>query len=492
MNRSQSPEFDVLIIGSGFAGLCMAIQLRREGRASFVVLEQGPEVGGTWRVNTYPGCACDVPSHLYSYSFECNPDWSRTYPRQAEIWQYLRDCADKYDVRRSIRFNTQVREASFDETHGFWSVHTADGGVVTARVLVSGMGGLSRPNVPALRGLDRFEGPAFHSAEWDSSFDPTGKRVAVIGTGASSIQIVPQIAPDVEQLHLFQRSPPWIVPKPDRPIRGWEKALFRWIPGYMRATRHVLYLRQEILGFGYSMNPRLLALPRRWALRNLARQVPDDDLRADLTPDYHIGCKRVLLTNDYLPALCRSNVDVVTDAITEIGRHGVVTNDGVERPVDAIIFGTGFRTMDLLSPVRFVGRGGVVLNDLWSELPRAYFGVTAAGFPNLFFIIGPNSRVANNSIIFMMEAQVDYIMKCLRSMRRQGARTLEVKPEVQDAYNRELVERTRSTVFKTGCTSWYLDAKGESPILWPGLTSEYWLRSRRVRTGDFAFEGASD
>lgn len=252
----------------------------------------------------------------------------------------------------------------------------------------------------------------------------------------------------------------------------------------------MLYLRQEVLGFGYSMNPRLLALPRRWALRNLKRQVPDPKLRADVTPDYHIGCKRVLLTNDYLPALCRPNVEVVTDAITEIRPRGVVTNDGLERPVDAVIFGTGFRTMDLLSPVRFVGRDGVVLNDLWSELPRAYFGVTAAGFPNLFFIIGPNSRVANNSIIFMMEAQVEYIVKCIRSMRRKGAGTMEVRPGVQDAYNRRLVERTRSTVFKTGCTSWYLDAKGESPILWPGLTSEYWLRSRRVRTNDFAYGGA--
>jgi cation diffusion facilitator CzcD-associated flavoprotein CzcO len=485
-----SADVDVLIIGAGFAGICMGMHLRRAGHESFLILEQGTDVGGTWRDNTYPGCACDVPSHLYSYSTECNPDWSRMYPTQVEIWDYLRACADKHRLGPVIRFNTEVREAVFDETAGFWRVGTAAGEAFTARIVVSGMGGLSRPEIPALPGLDRFEGPTFHSARWNSAFDPQGKRVAVVGTGASAIQFVPQIAPVVDRLHLFQRTPPWTLPKPDRAIRDWERTLFRWVPGYMRAFRNYLYWQQEVLGLGYTVNPKYMTLLRKWALSNLRKKVPDPVLRAKLTPDYLIGCKRILLTNDYLPALCRPNVEVVTDGIAEVRERSILGADGVEREVDAIIFGTGFRTMDLLSPVRFVGRDGVALNDLWDSKPRAYFGVTAAGFPNLFFLIGPNSRVANNSIVFMIEAQVTYVMKCLKLMRRSQAATIEVRADAQDLYNRRLADRAKRTVFATGCKSWYLDANGESPILWPGFSSEYWLKSRRVSTRDFDIAAA--
>jgi len=487
---SPTPEVDVLIIGSGFAGLCMGIQLRKAGRDSFAILEQGPDVGGTWRVNTYPGCACDIPSHLYSYSFECNPEWSRMYPTQVEIWEYLRDSAAKYDVSRSIRFNTRVAEVVFDEDARFWRVHTEGGGEVTARVVVSAMGGLSRPQIPTLPGMERFQGAAFHSAEWRHDVELDGKNVAVVGTGASVIQLLPEIAPRVARLHLFQRTPPWILPKPDRPIAEWQKTLFRRVPGAMRAFRNTLYWRQEVLGFGYTLDPRLLTVLKRMALKHLEQTVPDPELRRKLTPDYLIGCKRILLSNNYLQAMSHPSVEVVTEGIDQVGERSIVGKDGVERPVDAIIFGTGFKTLDFLSPVRFVGRGGVVLNEMWESSPRAYMGVGVAGFPNLFFVIGPNSRVANNSIVFMIEAQTRYIMKCLDTLRRTGSVTMEVRPEAQDVYNQALSARGRRSVFRTGCGSWYLDAKGDSPVLWPGFTVGYWLKSRRLDPRSFALTSA--
>jgi cation diffusion facilitator CzcD-associated flavoprotein CzcO len=476
---------DVVIIGSGFSGLAMGIKLKEAGITSFVLLERGADVGGTWRTNTYPGCACDVPSHLYSYSFELNPQWTRMYPTQREIWDYLRDCADRHGLRSHIHFDSEVGEATLDEATGRWTVHTTRGETFDAQVVVSGMGGLSRPQIPAIPGLDQFDGPAFHSAEWRHDAPLAGKRVGVIGTGASAIQFVPRIASEVGTLHLFQRTPPWILPKPDRAIRAWERACFRWLPGYMRGFRNFLYWRQEIFGIGYTLNPKYLAFAERWALDYLARTVPDASLREKLTPNYRIGCKRVLITNDYFPALCRPNVDVVTQGVAEVRPRSVVTSDGMERPMDVLIFGTGFRTLDFTSPVRFVGRGGVALDEVWRKKAQAYFGVATPGFPNLFFITGPNSRVANNSIVFMIEAQVRYVIECLTLMRRRGMTRIEVQPDALERFNHQLGERAKRTVFATGCKSWYLDERGESPVLWPGFSSEFWWKTRSVETRDY-------
>ncbi len=320
---------------------------------------------------------------------------------------------------------------------------------------------------------------------WDHAVDLTGKRVGVIGTGASAIQFVPQIVPRVAKLHLFQRTPPWILPKPDRPIHGWERALFRWLPWYMWLFRNVLYWRQEVFGIGYTLKPKYLKFAETLAHRYLRRAVPDAALRATLTPNYRIGCKRVLLTNEYLQSLGQPNVEVVTDGVAEVREGSVVTTDGVEREVDVLVYGTGFRTLDFTSPVRFVGVGGAELNDVWKTSPQAYLGVATAGFPNLFFITGPNSRVANNSIIFMIEAQVQYVIQCLVHMRDTGAKTMGVRPQAQEAFNAGLRERAKRTVFATGCTSWYLDEKGESPVLWPGFSSEYWWKSRQVDLAAF-------
>ena len=490
LHNGSSPDFDVLVIGSGFAGLCLAIHLKRAGK-SCLILERGPDVGGTWRVNTYPGCACDIPSHLYSFSFELNPRWTRMYPTQAEILEYLRDCADKYGLRPLIRFHSEVREAVFDETANIWHVRIGRGETITGRVVVSAMGSLNRPASPRIPGLERFHGRAFHSSEWDHSFNLRGKRVAVIGTGASAVQIVPQIAPSVEQLHVFQRTAHWILPKLDRPIRTWERNLFQWLPGYMRMFRTVLYWCQEMLALGFIGNPALMKLLEQRARKHLVKSVPDPVLREKLTPNFLIGCKRILISNDYLPSLCRSNVELVTDAIAQVRERSIVTADGTERPVDALVYATGFRATDLLSPVRFVGRGGIALDDKWREELEAFWGVTVAGYPNLFFLMGPNTQLGHNSIVFMIEAQVHYVMQCLKLMHDKQVTALDVRPAAQAQFNRSLQERMKRTVFASGCKSWYLDAQGKNSLLWPGFSFRYWMRTRRVKAEDYAFANDS-
>jgi cation diffusion facilitator CzcD-associated flavoprotein CzcO len=484
---------DVLIIGSGFAGLCMAIQLRRAGINSFLILEREADVGGTWRDNTYPGCACDIPSHLYSFSFEGRAEWTRMYPTQPEIWNYLKHCVAKYKLGPSIRFHSELREAVFDEAAHVWCVETSQGGRYAARSLVLGMGPLSRPAIPKLPGLDRFQGRAFHSAEWDHSYDLRGKRVAVIGTGASAIQFVPQIAPEVAALHLFQRTAPWVAPKMDRPIHGWESFLFRWAPGYMCLFRNLIYWRQELLALGFTVNPKYMRTIEKFARKNIERGISDPALREKVTPNYLIGCKRILISNDYYPTLERPNVELVTEGIAEVRAHSIVTKDGKERLVNALIFGTGFRATDLLTPVRIAGRNGADLNDAWRGGLEAYFGITITGYPNLFMLVGPNTGLGHNSIVFMIEAQVHYVMKCLKLLRRTGATAMDLRPEVQAAFNRDLQEQMKRTVWASGCKSWYLDANGKNTTLWPGFSFKYWLGTRKVTAEDYAFSpGALD
>ncbi|HYD59793.1 MAG TPA: alpha/beta hydrolase fold domain-containing protein [Noviherbaspirillum sp.] len=480
----RKPELDVLIVGTGFSGLGMAIKLKQAGNDSFAILEKAREIGGTWRENTYPGCACDVPSHVYSFSWERKPDWSRMFATQPEILDYLKHCVAKYSLAPHIRFGTEMREAVYDEANDLWEVRTADGKVLTARVLVTAMGVLSRPALPVLPGLERFRGVSFHSAEWRHDVDLTGKRVAVIGTGASAVQFVPQIAPMVAQLTLFQRTPAWVLPKLDRPIGGLEHALYRHVPGASRLLRHALYWRQEMLGLAF-IHPKLMAKAKKMALAHMARQVPDPKLRAKLTPDYTIGCKRILISNDYFPSLSRPNVELVTGGIAQVREHSILDKDGNEHPVDAIIFGTGFRVTDLLTPVRIIGRNGVDLNDAWRTGAQAYLGVMSAGFPNLFMLLGPNTGLGHNSVVFMAEQQIRYIMACLRLMRAQRKTSIEVQADVQRRFNDELQHRLKTTVWATGCRSWYLDERGKNVTLWPGFTFEYWNRMRKVKAAHY-------
>ena len=408
----------ILIVGAGFAGIGMAIRLKQAGIHDFTVLERADRLGGTWRDNTYPGAACDVPSHLYSYSFEPNPSWSRRFAPQGEILAYLEHCADKYGVRRHIRFGTSVTGASFDEHSGLWTVQINDSDALTARVLVSGSGHrLSRPMYPNIVGRDEFRGKTMHSARWDHDYPIEGKRVAVIGTGCSAIQIVPSIAPTVGRLHIFQRTASWLLPKPDRGIPPRVQVVFRRRPLVQKIARSVIYWVLEAFAVGYVLCPRLNAIRERRALRYLERSIRDPALRAKLVPKFRLGCKRILISNDYYAALQRENVELVTDGIAEIREHSIVTSDGTEHPVDAIVYATGFETVEAKPPFAIRGRGGHDLRDASRDGIEAYLGTSIAGFPNLFLLVGPNLVLGHSSMIFMMESQFAYVLDALRTLR---------------------------------------------------------------------------
>ena len=473
-----------VVVGAGFSGICVGIELKRAGIDDFVILEKADRVGGTWRENTYPGAACDVPSHLYSYSFEPNPRWSRAYGRQAEILAYLEHCVAKYGLGPHLRFGQIVDDARFDEASGVWHIATRGGEHFDTRALLLGNGALHIPQLPEIAGLHTFEGARFHSARWDHGFDFAGKRVAVIGTGASAIQFVPQIAPLVKQLHVFQRTPPWIVPKRDRVMSDAERWALEHVPAahWLRRTGLYWLMESRVIGFAYA--PKLLALAEKLVLRGLTQQVPDPVLRAKLTPDYRLGCKRVLISNDYYPAMQRANVELVTDAIAAVTPRGVRTVVGREIEVDAIVCGTGFRVSEYLSSIRIVGRGGVELNDAWRASLRNYLGITVSGFPNLFLLMGPNTGLGHNSMIFMIEAQARYAARALAAMRDRQLASIDVRPAVEQAFRAELARKMKDTVWTTGCKSWYQTPDGEV-FLWPGATVDYWWRTRRVDLDDY-------
>lgn len=475
----------VVIVGSGFAGLCMAIKLQEAGIDDYVILERADAIGGTWRDNHYPGCACDVPAHLYSFSFFPNPDWSRTYAPQPEIRAYIERCAAHYQLHKKVRFSAEVNAAELDERAATWTVRTSDGRAFVGDFLVAAIGGLSRPTLPNIPGLERFAGRTWHSATWDHDAPLDGKTVAVIGTGASAIQFVPQIAPRVGQLHLFQRTPPWILPRQEQVFSDRMKRVFRRVPGARAAHRARLYAGHELRALPFTIRPKLLEWMQPMALRYLHAQVTDPVLRAKLTPDYVMGCKRILISNDYYPALTRPDVEVVTDGIREITRDGVVTIDGRERKVDSIIYGTGFDVHDYIGGMRVLGRGGADLGEQWRHDPEAYLGTMAAGFPNLFTLVGPNTGLGHNSIIFMIECQVRLVMSCLRAMRERDVVTIEPRPEVVRTFNDEMQRRLGGTVWSTGCKSWYVNAAGKNTTLWPGFTVEFAARTARMRPGDY-------
>ncbi|RZU29260.1 cation diffusion facilitator CzcD-associated flavoprotein CzcO [Streptomyces sp. BK022] len=471
----------VAVIGSGFGGLGAAVRLRREGITDFVVLERAGSVGGTWRDNSYPGCACDVPSHLYSFSFAPNADWPRTFSGQEHIRAYLERVADDFGLRPHVRFDSEVKLMTWDEDELRWHIETASGSL-TADVVVSATGPLSDPKIPEIPGLDSFPGRVFHSARWDHDFDLRGKRVAMVGTGASAIQIVPSIQPEVAQLTVFQRTPPWVMPRMDRAIGTAERRLHRALPFTARLRRGLLWGIRELQVQAFTKHPDELGLVEQLAKRNMARAIKDPALRAKLTPDYRIGCKRILLSSAYYPALAQPNVDVVASGVTEVRGSTVVAADGTETEVDAIIFGTGFHVTDMPIAERVVGVGGVTLAEAWKGGMEALRGGSAAGFPNWLSVIGPNTGLGNSSMILMIESQLNYLADYLRQLDTLGGRTaLDARPAAVDRWNRRVQERMKRTVWNTGgCTSWYLDAAGRNTTVWPGTTSEFRQATRRV------------
>ncbi|WP_126226569.1 alpha/beta hydrolase fold domain-containing protein [Burkholderia ambifaria] len=473
--ESAAP-LSAIIIGAGFAGIGMAVALQRAGIHDFVIVERSHDVGGVWRDNRYPGAACDVPSHLYSFSFEPNPNWSRVFAPQPEIHAYLQHCARKYGLARHLRFGVEVERAQYDEARALWHVTLADGTTLSAAVLVSGTGQLSRPAMPDLPGIDTFRGRAFHSAHWDRDYPLAGKRVAVVGTGASAIQFVPAIAADVERLVVFQRSPAYVMPRPDRAYRPWEQALFRRLPWAMKLHRASIYVRYESRAIAFTRLHGLMDVAIGRPFRKLlARDVRDPALRARLTPDYPIGCKRILLSSDYLAALDRDNVELVTQRIRRVTETGIETDDGVHHPVDAVVYGTGFAATAFLSPMRITGRDGLDLNDAWRRGAQAYLGLTVPGFPNFFMLYGPNTNLGHNSIVYMLESQIAHVMRCVRAMQRNGATAIDVDPRRYRRFNAHVQQRLEGSVW-SGCKSWYVDASGHNSTNWPGFTLTYrWL-----------------
>jgi cation diffusion facilitator CzcD-associated flavoprotein CzcO len=478
-------SFDIgtAIIGSGFSGLGMAIRLKQEGIEDFTVLERGDDVGGTWHYNTYPGCACDVPSHLYSFSFAPNPGWSETYSRQPEIRDYLHRVADEHGIREKVRLNCTVEGIEWED--GGWRIDTSDG-PLRARVVVAGMGPLAEPKFPDVEGLDEFEGEMFHSARWNHDFDLKGKRVAAIGTGASAIQFVPEIQKQAAQVTVVQRTAPWVMPHPSRPISPREKRLYARFPALQKLVRGGIYASRELLVLGFVKQPRLMAVVERLARKHMRRQISDPELLEKVTPDYTIGCKRILPSNRWYRALSQPNVELLTGGVAKLTRNSVVTGDGEEREVDAIIFGTGFQVTDMPVGRMVVGPGGKTLDDVWHGSPKAHLGTAMPGFPNLFVLLGPNTGLGHSSMVYMIESQVEYVLGALKHMDANRAETVEVRAEVAERYNADIDERMQGTVWNTGCASWYLDDTGRNATLWPDWTFAFRRRTAKFDPAEFA------
>ncbi|MBF6436705.1 flavin-containing monooxygenase [Nocardia cyriacigeorgica] len=463
-----------IIIGSGFAGLGLAIRLSQQGRQDFLVLERGADVGGTWRDNTYPGAACDVPSHLYSYSFALNPNWSRSFSRQGEIQAYIQGVAKKYNVLDKHIFNCDVTGARWNNDTARWEI-TSSQGNFTADTVVSAVGALCEPNLPDIKGINSFEGEIFHSARWNHDADLTGKRVAVIGTGASAIQIVPAIAPKVGHLDVYQRTAPWLLPRLDRPYLKAEQLAFKYIPGVQRLSRAAIYAARETQVVGLAKFPALMQGFELLAKAKLRYEIRDPELRAKVTPNFRIGCKRMLISNDYYPALDRDNVDVVTDGIAEVRPNSIVTKDGTEREIDALIVATGFHVTDSPTYETITGKDGRTLTEVFDEIgQQGYKGSSIANFPNMFFLLGPNVGLGHTSMVYMIESQINYIADALATIDKQDLRTVEVRRDVQDRYNAELQKKLAKSVWLNGgCSSWYLDKHGNNTTLWPDFTFEF-------------------
>lgn len=482
-----------VVIGAGFSGLGAAIKLRRAGERDFVVLERSSDVGGTWWDNTYPGCRCDVPSNFYSYSFLPHPDWPETFSPGDEIQRYLRRCAEGEGVLEHVRFGVELERASWDETAGGWRLETSDGELLAQR-LITGTGGLVEPKLPDNPGLDRFAGPIVHTARWDHDLELEGKRVGVIGTGSSSIQVTPEMGRVAAHLSVFQRTPAWVLPHVNRRTTSIERRLFRRLPLLQKADRAFTRGYMELTNIAMTRRPALMAVGERVGRWHLRRQLPDHpQLRAALLPDYRLGCKRITLSNDYLRTFAKPHVELVTAGIAEGRPEGLLTADGTLHEFDVLVLGTGFQVTEMPAAARVTGRDGRTLQDVWRGTPEAFLGTTVAGFPNLFTLMGPNTGLGAGSIVTMVEAQLDYALACLDAMDEQGLATLEVRADVQRAYNAEVQERSDRTVWLAGgCNSWYLSDDGRNVTLWPDLMAAFEKRTRAFRLADHAVTHAGD
>jgi len=484
-DTSAVRRYDVAIIGAGFGGIGMAHYLKRAGIENFVILEKADDVGGTWRENTYPGSGCDVPSHMYSFSFEPRYPWAWRYAKQPEILAYARHCADRHGVRPHIRFGCEVREAAYDDAAQIWRLRLADGSALEAVTLVSAVGQLHRPAYPSIPGRERFQGVTFHSSHWNHQANLAGKVVGVIGSGASAVQFVPEVARVVAQLKLFQRTPGWVIPKVEKRFSRAERWLLDHVPGLEALDRFRVYLVLETLAYAYNGHRWLEKLVTALARTTLRTQVRDPALRARLTPDFPVGCKRILLSSDWLKTLTRPNVQVVDDAICEIDETGVVTADGRHHRLDALIYGTGFAATRFLAPMQVRGHGGRDLHAGWQRGADAYLGMAVAGFPNFFMLYGPNTNVGSGSIIFMLECQQRYIVQLLQARAQRRWSAIEVDAAAQLAYADEMQARSAQTTYSGNCQSWYKTADGRNTNNWVGSMTEFRRRTRQPEIAHF-------
>jgi cation diffusion facilitator CzcD-associated flavoprotein CzcO len=480
-------DYQVGIIGAGFGGLVAALELKKADKTDFIIFERASEIGGTWRDNTYPGCACDVPSHLYSLTAAPNPEWSLKFSTQPEIFNYLKNVVAKNDLAKHIRLNTDIVEIQFIETGGFWQVTDRTGSQTTVKALISATGPLNRPVIPKFQGLDEFKGEKFHSSEWDKTCIIKGKRVAIIGTGASSIQIVPAIAPDAAQLYVFQRTPAWIAPRMNRKISGFEKKLYKNAPFMQKGVRELLYWINEFLGKAFIGHKNIHKLSEFVALQKLKQEVIDPEIRQKLTPPYKLGCKRVLLSDDYYPAFNRQNVSLLTDSIEKITSDSIITKNGQTHPVDIIIFATGFEAAEVGIYTKIMDKNGQNLIDYWAKTGvEAHKGTTVSGYPNLLFMLGPNTGLGHNSVIHMMESQMVYMLQYLELLEHSGEKAyLDVKPNVQKAHNEWLQSQFAGTVWDSGCQSWYRSKNGRITTLYPRLTVQFRKEMQKIKAEDY-------
>mgnify|MGYP000120837288 CR=1 FL=1 len=484
---SSAVDYEVVIIGTGFAGIGMAVKLQQAGIHSFKLIERADEVGGTWRDNTYPGCECDIQSHLYSLSFEPKADWSKKYSTWNEIRDYIIAVADKHKLRKKIQFNTALSGADFDKDTGTWGVKLSDGSQLKTRILITAVGPLSNPAIPDIVGKESFQGPIFHSAKWDHDIDLKNKKIAVIGTGASAIQFVPRIAKEAEKLMLFQRSAPWVLPKPDRKIFGIEKILYKYLPGWRLAHRASLYWINEFTLRGFLKEKSIIRSVSEWAAtKHIHHYIKDKTLRKKLTPDFRFGCKRALLSNEYYPALARDNVAVIDTGVERITETGIIDKSGKAHDVDVIIWGTGFKVDEPLLGVDIIGLDDKNLNSVWKENGfETYYGITVSGFPNAFIFAGPNTGIGHTSLVVMLEAQFSYVMDAIKKIRQKNIKYIDVKEDIQDQFCQRMQDKMVGTAWTSGCNSWYLSDSGKNFTIWPDYTFNYIRQTKNISLEDY-------
>jgi cation diffusion facilitator CzcD-associated flavoprotein CzcO len=486
----MSIDFKIGIIGAGFAGLVAALRLRKNGIHSFVIFERSDDIGGTWRDNIYPGCACDVASNLYSFADEPNPNWSHKYSGQEEIWNYMKDVVQRNNLQPHIRFNTDIKEARFIEDQAYWQVQDQNGNITRVKLLIAGLGPLNRPKLPDLPGLRVFKGKIMHSAEWDKNFDITNKNIAVVGTGASAVQVIPSIAPLVKTLTVFQRTPAWVAFRHDSSVSPFTRSIYSKFPFLFRIRRELEFWSNEFFGLGFLGNSTINKIMKWLASRKLSKEVKDPDTRKKLMPAFTIGCKRILRSDDYYPTFNLPHVQLVTEPITGLSEKAILNRDGKTFEVDAVIFCTGFNVADMNFPVKLIGKKGIDLVDNWKQNGGlAYKGTTVSGFPNFCLIMGPNTGLGHNSVVHMMESQMDYIMEYFRQLDKMGDKgQLDTKADLQDKYNREIQERFKGTVWSSGCKSWYLNEKGYNNTIYPGLNSDFRRIMRHFSLNEYDYQ----